>query len=142
MSAVSSPQQYLTVSCGADATARVWRAGRTDAAAVVFSHTRASPGDTRPAISNTLLSPDSGSTARIIGGGVSGGGGSGGKGFGSAPSSSSSSSNGANRKKKMNVPFEGAVNYARFFFMDKFIVLVSKYQKLLFVIPSTLFHFK
>jgi hypothetical protein len=107
-------KHFQMISGSADGTARVWRHGSTDAAAIVFSHYRHSLSHG----SGALLGSTSGVSGAKLGGGMSMGAGT----FGA---------NSANATKALlpsarNKPFGDAVTFSSYYYMDKFVVLVSR----------------
>lgn len=88
--------QHMILSCSTDGTARLWKSGRIDSAAVIFSHTKHQPGDLIPNVGSLTVSA---ATSTIAGNYTSG-------------------------KTVRNRPYGDAINAVQFFYMDKFILLV------------------
>lgn len=125
---------YQLLSSSADGSARMWRYGSSDSAAVVFTHTKHS-------LDGTTLSLGSGtsnnsgafignskrtsvsSVKNMVSGNVGVGTYSGGSGKTSTNSTNVGAASGA--KDTRNRPFGEAVSHASYFYMDKFAVMVS-----------------
>jgi len=108
-----SHNKEMVLSASADGTARIWKGGRVDSAAVLFSHYKHHTG-----IASTLMPTTLTASTNIS----------------SSSSSSSSSSNNTSSGSAMarNKPYAGEILAARFYYMDKFVALAIKSQVLLY----------
>jgi hypothetical protein len=106
-------KHFQMISGSADGTARVWRHGSTDTAAIVFSHYRHSLSHG----SGALLGGTSGASSAKLGGGMSIGAGT----FGANNANAATALPSARNK-----PFGDAVTFSSYYYMDKFVVLVSR----------------
>lgn len=93
----NKPQgQHMILSCSTDGTARLWKSGRIDSAAVIFSHTKQQPGDLLPNVGSLTVSAALSSTTAQM-----------------------------STKTSRNRPYGDSITSAQFYYMDKFILLVS-----------------
>lgn len=134
-----SQLHYQLLSSSADGTARMWRNGSTDSAAVVFSHVKHSLSGAElsslaslKANSNSVASAAYiGNSKRVAQSGVKSGpsssvvGNVGVSTYNAGGVSGANTSNSANAKGARNRPFGEAVSHASYFYMDKFALLVS-----------------
>lgn len=95
----NKPQgQHMILSCSTDGTARLWKSGRIDSAAVIFSHTRQQPGDILPNVGSlTVSSALATNTAQM------------------------------STKTSRNRPYGDSITSAQFYYQDKFILLVGSF---------------
>jgi WD40 repeat protein len=115
--------QQMLLSCSVDGTARVWKGGRVDSAAVLFSHTRHQPGDIIPLVSAASIATGGmGAVAASLKATAS---------LGAKPSTMSTINSLTGGKQPVassstrNRPFGSDVTSAQFYYMDKFALLVS-----------------
>jgi hypothetical protein len=112
-----SHDRKMVLSSSTDGTVRIWSGGRVDAAAVVISHQKRNP-------SGPLASAAKG--AGVVAGAAAGS--SSGKGYSSSIVGAFSAASGASAaalSAQRNRPFATEINFARFFYMDKFVMLVG-----------------
>ena len=111
-----SHDRKMVLSSSTDGTVRIWSGGRIDAAAVVISHQKRNP-------SGPLASAAKG--AGVVAGAASSGSG---QGYSSSRVGAFSAASGASAaalSAQRNRPLATEINFARFFYMDKFAMLVS-----------------
>ena len=132
---------YQLLSSSADGTARMWRHGSTDAAAVVFSHVKHSIGgaalsalslassSSASAVSAAFIGNTKKTSVESIKNSLHGGGGNGGSvgNMGINTYGAGSSGGAAQPKDARNRPFGDSITHASYFYMDKFTVLVSSF---------------
>ena len=129
-----SQLHYQLLSSSADGTARMWRNGSTDSAAVVFSHVKHSISGTDLSSLNTQKTSTNaayiGNSKRVAQSGVKSGvntstvGNVGVSTYNPGGPSGANNSKIFDAKSARNRPFGDAVSHASYFYMDKFALLV------------------
>jgi len=103
----------LLLSSSSDGSARMWMAGRSDSAAVTFSHRRHSPSTTGPTVNSVSVF----AASNTMGGAMTSGSGAG---------ASAKKAGAGTTKHSRNKPFGCEVQFARFFYQDEFVLLSAR----------------